>query len=77
MDRAHILSALEVVDYVIIFDEDTPFDLINAIKPDILVKGGDYKIKDIVGWKIAKETKIIKFIDDKSTTKIINKIMKN
>ena len=77
MDRAHILAALEVVDYVIIFDEDTPFDLINAIKPDILVKGGDYKIKDIVGWKIAKETKIIKFIDDKSTTKIINKIKKN
>ena len=77
MDRAHILAALEVVDYVIIFDDDTPFDLINAIKPDILVKGGDYKIKDIVGWKIAKETKIIKFIDNKSTTQIINKIKKN
>ena len=73
-DRAYILASLEVVDYVVIFDEDTPIDLISLIKPDILTKGGDYEGKDVVGKDIAKELKLINFIDGKSTTKTIEKI---
>jgi D-beta-D-heptose 7-phosphate kinase / D-beta-D-heptose 1-phosphate adenosyltransferase len=74
IDRAYILAALEAVDYVVIFDEDTPYDLINAIKPHTLVKGGDYEGQSVVGKDIAEELKLIKFVDDKSTTKTIKKI---
>ena len=73
-DRAYILAALEVVDYLVIFDEDTPIELIKLIKPDLLVKGGDYEGKDVVGQGIAKELKLVKFIDGKSTSKTIKKI---
>ena len=73
-DRAYIMAALEAVDYVIIFDEDTPYDLIKAIKPHTLVKGGDYEGKEVIGQDIADEFKLIKFINGKSTTKIIEKI---
>jgi D-beta-D-heptose 7-phosphate kinase / D-beta-D-heptose 1-phosphate adenosyltransferase len=75
-DRAYILASLEVVDYLVIFDEDTPFDLIKLIKPDVLVKGGDYEGKEVVGQDIAKELKLVKFIDGKSTTKTIKRIKK-
>ncbi len=75
-DRAKILSSLEVVDYVILFDEETPENLIKLIRPDILVKGGDYKIDQIVGKEYAKQTITIPFVEGKSTTSIINK-MKN
>ena len=75
-DRAYILAALEVVDYVVIFDEDTPYNLINEIKPNILVKGSDYKGKKVVGQNIAEELKLIKFIPDKSSSLIIEKIQK-
>jgi D-beta-D-heptose 7-phosphate kinase / D-beta-D-heptose 1-phosphate adenosyltransferase len=73
-DRAYLLASLEVVDYVVIFDEDTPIDLITLIKPDILAKGGDYEGQEVVGQNIAKELKLINFIDGKSTTKTIEKI---
>jgi len=73
-DRAYILASLEVVDYLVIFDEDTPFELIKLIKPDVLVKGGDYKDKKVVGQDIAKELKLVQFIDAKSTSKMIKKI---
>jgi len=73
-ERAYILASLEVIDYVVIFDEDTPIDLINIVQPDILVKGGDYKGKDVVGQNIAKELKIINFFEGKSTTKTIERI---
>ena len=75
-DRAYILASLEVVDYLVIFDEDTPFDLIKLIKPDVLVKGGDYEGKEVVGQDIAKELKLVKFINDKSTTKTIERMQK-
>ena len=75
-DRAYILASLEVVDYVVIFDEDTPFDLITLIKPDVLVKGGDYEGKEVIGQDIAKELKLVEFINDKSTTKTIERIQK-
>jgi D-beta-D-heptose 7-phosphate kinase/D-beta-D-heptose 1-phosphate adenosyltransferase len=73
-DRAYILASLEVVDYVVIFNEDTPLDLIKLIKPDVLVKGGDYEGKEVVGQDIAKELKLVQFIDAKSTSKTIKKI---
>jgi D-beta-D-heptose 7-phosphate kinase / D-beta-D-heptose 1-phosphate adenosyltransferase len=73
-ERAYILAALEAVDYVVIFDEETPFNLINAIKPNILVKGGDYINNPVVGQDLVDELKIIDFVDGKSTTRIIEKI---
>lgn len=73
-DRAYILASLEVVDFVVIFEEDTPLNLIKKIKPDLLVKGGDYKGKKIVGQDIVKEFKLIKFIDGKSTSDTIKRI---
>ncbi len=73
IDRAVVLAGLESVDFIIEFDEDTPYELIKAIKPDILVKGGDYEGKEVVGRDIAKETRLVNFVDDKSTTKIIQK----
>ena len=74
MDRAYILAALEVVDYVVIFDEDTPYKLIKAIKPHTLVKGGDYEGKEVVGQDIADELKLVEFLDGKSSTQTIEKI---
>jgi D-beta-D-heptose 7-phosphate kinase/D-beta-D-heptose 1-phosphate adenosyltransferase len=74
LDRAYILAALEAVDYVVVFDEDTPYDLIKAIKPHVLVKGGDYEGKDVVGQDIADELKLVQFVDGKSTTRTIEKI---
>lgn len=74
-DRAYMLSALECVDYVVIFEEDTPLELIERVKPHILVKGADYKDKEVVGSEIAEETVLIDFIDGKSTTSIIEKIL--
>ena len=77
IDRANILAALEAVDYVVIFDENTPYELIKAVKPDILVKGGDYDGKEVVGQDIASELKLVQFVDGKSTSRIINKIQQN
>ena len=74
MDRAYILAALEVVDYVVIFNKDTPYDLIKTINPAILVKGGDYKGKNIVGQELVEETKLVEFVNGKSTTQTIKKI---
>lgn len=76
-DRAIVLSSLECVDYITIFNEDTPLELIKIVKPDILVKGGDYKIENVVGREFAKETILIDFVDGYSTTKTIKNINKN
>ena len=77
-DRAEILSALGFVDYVVIFDEDTPYELIKQIQPDVLVKGGDYKPDEVVGRDIVEarggRLELIQFVEGKSTTNIINKI---
>ena len=74
--RMSVLAGLSSVDYIIPFHEDNPYNLINAIKPDILVKGGDYKPSDIIGNNIAKTTVTIPFVDGFSTTNIINKMKK-
>lgn len=76
-DRAEILAALKSVSHTILFTEDTPYNLIAAVKPDILVKGGDWKPEQIVGSDIVLahggEVKSLLFIDGKSTTKIIER----
>jgi D-beta-D-heptose 7-phosphate kinase/D-beta-D-heptose 1-phosphate adenosyltransferase len=77
MDRAYILAALEAVDYVVVFDEGTPYNLIKAVKPHVLVKGGDYEGKQVVGQDIADELKLVQFVDGKSTTRTIEKIQKS
>ena len=76
--RAMILASLHFVDALILFDEDTPYNLIKQVQPDILVKGSDYKTGDIVGADIVKakggEIITIEFLDGYSTTSIINKL---
>ncbi len=73
-DRAYLLAALEAVDYVVPFVEDTPYNLIKMIAPDTLVKGGDYEGKAVIGTEFAGELKLVDFVDGKSTTKTIEKI---
>ena len=73
-DRAYILASLEIIDYIVIFKEKTPINLIQLIEPDILVKGGDYKGKQVVGQNIAKEVRLVEYINGKSTSEILNKI---
>ena len=76
-DRAYILASLEAVDYVVKFYDDTPYELIKAVQPHILVKGGDYEGKDVVGQDIADELRLVNFVEGKSTTKTIEKIKAN
>ena len=77
MDRAYILAALEPVDYVVIFSEDTPYNLIKLIKPHTLVKGGDYEGKEVTGQDIADELKLVQFFDGKSTSQTIERILES
>lgn len=78
-DRVQMLASFDFVDYVIVFDEDTPYEVIKAIQPDILVKGGDYSLDQIVGRDIVEarggEVRLIPFIEGKSSTSIIEKIL--
>ena len=72
-----VLAGLEFVDAVVFFEEDTPYNLIKSVQPDVLVKGNDYKAEDIVGYDIvtAKGGKVetIELVDGFSTTKILEK----
>lgn len=78
-ERAHILAALDCIDYVCLFDEDTPLELITALKPHILVKGGDYTPDGVVGKDVVESyggrVELIPFVDGKSTTNIIEKVL--
>ncbi len=78
MARARVLAALEFIDMVIIFSEETPLNLILNLEPNVLIKGGDYSIENIVGAKevLANGGKVetIEFVPNYSTTTIINKI---
>lgn len=73
-DRAFMLEALACVDAVVIFTEDTPKELLSKIRPDILVKGGDYKAEDVVGREYSGSVQILPFVSGYSTTAIIKKI---
>ena len=76
-DRAEILAALSSVDYVVIFDQDTPEELIHLVRPSVLAKGGDWKPESIVGGPFVMsyggQVKSLQFVDGKSTTQIIEK----
>lgn len=74
-DRIEVLSAVRYVDYVIPFSEQTPYNLIKKIKPDYLVKGGDYKEEDVVGREFAGKVVIVDLLKGRSTTKIIEKVL--
>lgn len=75
--RAEVLAALSVVDHVIIFSEDTPLKLINLLKPSVLVKGGDYRTEEIVGYSEVRswggDVMTIPLLEGYSTTSMINK----
>lgn len=77
-DRAEMLCGLKAVDYTVIFEEDTPEELIATLKPSIHVKGGDYKKEDLPETKIVEsyggEVRILSFVEGKSTTNIVKKI---
>jgi len=77
-DRAEILCALSCVDYVVLFDEDTPINLLKEIKPDVHTKGADYTIETLPEAKYIIENggrvEFISFVEGKSTTKVIEKI---
>ena len=79
-ERAELLAALGFVDYIVIFEEDTPLELIKKIQPDVLVKGGDYSNEYVVGTDEVKARNgklvLIPFVEGKSTTGIIEKIKK-
>ena len=78
-ERAHILAALDCIDFVVLFDEDTPLRLIEAVAPDILVKGGDYRVEEVVGRELVEarggRVELVQFVDGRSTSRIIEKIL--
>jgi len=77
-DRAYVLSGLAAVAAVIIFEEETPFELIEWLEPDVLMKGGDYRAEEIVGYdsvtKRGGVVKVLPFLDGRSTTNIVQRI---
>ena len=70
-DRAQLLAGFEAIDYVTIFPEDTPAELIAALKPDVLVKGGDWKAREIVGRDVVKKVVRVPLVKGRSTTNLI------
>jgi len=76
-NRAEVLAGLASVDYIVIFREKTPYNLIKAVRPDLLVKGGDWKPEEIIGSDIAQETLSLPFVKGLSTTRIIEKILQS
>ncbi len=80
IDRAYVLSNLKCVDFVISFDEETPFEIISKVIPDVLVKGGDWKIDQIVGRDVVEKNggKVysLKYVDNYSTSSILERIKK-
>lgn len=78
-ERAFIISNIKAVDFVVLFEEDTPANIIGTLIPDILVKGADWSIDNIVGRDVVEanggEVKTIKFVNDQSTSKIIRSIL--
>jgi len=80
-DRAFVIANLKAVDFVVSFNEDTPFEIISAIIPDVLVKGGDWSIENIVGRDIVEanggKVYSLPYVENYSTTNIINKMKSN
>ncbi len=80
-ERMEVMAAFSSVDIVTLFCEDDPYKIIDDIKPNVLVKGGDWKVRDIIGSDIVKKNrgrvKSIKYEEGRSTTNIIDKVIKN
>jgi rfaE bifunctional protein nucleotidyltransferase chain/domain len=80
-ERAYVLAALECVDLVVLFGEDTPLELVNVLKPDVIVKGGDYTEETIVGASEVKSwggrVVVVPITSGQSTTAIIRKLSEN
>jgi D-beta-D-heptose 7-phosphate kinase/D-beta-D-heptose 1-phosphate adenosyltransferase len=74
-DRIDFLLQLDFIDHIIVFSDNTPFNILSIIKPDVIVKGGDYTEDNIIGKEFCKEVIIFNYINNKSTTNIINKIL--
>ncbi len=74
--RAEVLASLDMIDFIVLFNEDTPYELIKHLRPDVLVKGGDWKPEEIVGSDLVPETRSLPYIEGISTTGIIDKIKK-
>jgi len=75
LERCEVLLNLNLVDYIVVFDSDTPYEIINLIRPDILIKGGDYTKDTVVGSDIVNNVIIFDYISNKSTSLVINKIL--
>lgn len=73
--RLEVLAALEMVDYITLFEDDIPLELISAVEPDVLVKGADWALQDIVGREFAIEVYRISYLEGISTSNIIEKIL--
>jgi rfaE bifunctional protein nucleotidyltransferase chain/domain len=80
LTRAMVLAGLTSIDLIVLFDEETPYELIHFLQPDVLVKGDDYRVENIVGYDIVKarggKVVTIPFLEGYSTTALIQKIMK-
>jgi len=74
-DRAILVAGFAVVDALVLFDEDTPYELLRTLRPDVLVKGADYKLDDIVGREFAKRVERIDLVEGFSTSSLIKKII--
>jgi len=74
-DRTKLLAAITAIDYVVIFNEQTPYELLKKLRPDILVKGGDYKIEDIIGREFVKKVYRYPLVAGKSTSNLIKLIV--
>ena len=78
-DRIELLVSLEFVDYLVVFDEETPIELIKSLRPDVLAKGSDYSKEEVVGYEFMKSiggtVELVDLVDSRSTSKIINKII--
>ncbi len=73
-DRVELLAGLEFVDYVVVFDEETPENILRALRPEVLVKGGNYAVEQVVGREFAGRTVIVPMLEGYSTTRIISAI---
>ena len=78
-ERAQILAALDCIDYLVVFDEDTPLELLEVVRPNVLVKGGDYRAEEVVGKELVEsyggKVELIQFVEGKSTTGIIDTVL--
>ena len=76
-ERVEILSQLKIIDYIVVFDSNTPYDILKCIQPDVIVKGGDYTKETVIGGEFAKKIFLFDYIKNKSTSLVIEKITRS